>query len=129
MIVYIISQKPGKYKTNFIKPSQRKTDILYREFAAKSHFILEMLADLLNSGCKKAHPCFRMSSFAHEARYRLCGAGRLSAVKENSRRRKCPTPGISLKTRRKRFHEPERRRIPFCNYIVTLCVGFCKSFL
>ena len=33
MIVYIISQKPGKYKTNFIKPSQRKTDILYREFA------------------------------------------------------------------------------------------------
>ena len=46
MIVYIISQKPGKYKTNFIKPSQRKTDILYREFAAKSHFILEMLADL-----------------------------------------------------------------------------------
>ena len=73
MIVYIISQKPGKYKTNFIKPSQRKTDILYREFAAKSHFILEMLADLLNSGCKKAHPCFRMSFFAHEARYRLCG--------------------------------------------------------
>lgn len=63
MIVYIISQKPGKYKTNFIKPSQRKTDILYREFAAKSHFILEMLADLLNSGCKKAHPCFRMSFF------------------------------------------------------------------
>ena len=45
MIVYIISQKPGKYKTNFIKPSQRKTDILYREFAAKSHFILEMLAE------------------------------------------------------------------------------------
>ena len=91
MIVYIISQKPGKYKTNFIKPRQRKTDILYREFAAKSHFILEMLADLLNSGCKKAHPCFRMTFFAHEARYRLCGAGGLSAVKENSRRRMADT--------------------------------------
>ena len=71
MIVYIISQKPGKYKTNFIKPSQRKTDILYREFAAKSHFILEMLADLLNSGCKKAHPCFRMS-FLHTKRDTAC---------------------------------------------------------
>ena len=90
MIVYIISQKPGKYKTNFIKPSQRKTDILYREFAAKSHFILEMLADLLNSGCKKAHPCFRMSFFAHEARYRLCGTVP-TAVKENSRRRMADT--------------------------------------
>ena len=87
MIVYIISQKPGKYKTNFIKPSQRKTDILYREFAAKSHFILEMLADLLNSGCKKAHPCLRMSFFAHEAGYRLCGTW-ITTVKENSRRRR-----------------------------------------
>ena len=72
MIVYIISQKPGKYKTNFIKPSQRKTDILYREFAAKSHFILEMLADLLNSGCKKSSSLFQDELFCTRSEDTAC---------------------------------------------------------
>lgn len=103
MIVYIISQKPGKYKTNFIKPSQRKTDILYREFAAKSHSILEMLADLLNSGCKKAHPCFRMSFFAHEARYRLCGAGGTVSCEGEQPEEEVPDTRYLFKNKKKKI--------------------------
>ena len=57
--------------------------------------ILEMLADLLNSGCKKAHPCFRMSFFAHEARYRLCGTEADSCEGEQPEEEKALHP-ISL---------------------------------
>ena len=55
MIVYIISQKPGKYKTNFIKPSQRKTDILYREFGAKLQKMIEILDFCFVKSPKKQH--------------------------------------------------------------------------
>ena len=84
MIVYIISQKPGKYKTNFIKPSQRKTDILYREFAAKSHFILEMLADLLNSGC-------------------LCGAGGTVSCEGEQPEEEVPDTRYLFKNKKKKI--------------------------
>ena len=103
MIVYIISQMPAKYKTNFIKLSQRKTDILYREIAAKSHFIFEKSVKCPVLGCKKAHPCFRMSFFAHEARYRLCGAGTVSCEGEQPEEEVPGTRYLFLKQEEKDF--------------------------
>ena len=74
---------------------------------------------------KQKSPPRKTDFFAHEAGYRLCGAG-LTAEKENSRRRGRRRP-ISQKQEEKDF--TVAGLVPCCNYIVTLLSPNCNTFL
>ena len=78
-----------------------------------------------NAAHKQKSPSRKTDFFAHEAGYRLCGAG-LTAEKENSRRRGRRRP-ISQKQEEKDF--TVAGLVPCCNHIVTLLSPNCNTFL
>ena len=89
-----------------------------------------MLADLLNSGCKKSSSLFQDELFVTRSEIPpvRCG-GTVSCEGEQLEEEVPDTRYLFKNKKKKNFMNQKGRRIPFCNYIVTLCVGFCKGFL